>query len=103
MDMTSEDKAKQFKLRLPEELLNRMIQLSEMYHHRSVNQVIFEVLTYYLDFWEQAEQAKLNKISEQRTSVADPMALASTKGSAEASKNRHGDKLIPEPLKIPII
>lgn len=106
MGTTLKDKVKQFKLRAPEELLNRMAQLSETYVRRSVNQVIVEVLTYYLDFWEQAEQARLKKISEQRVSVADPMTLdrvSSTKRSAEASKDRSVDTLIIEPLRIPII
>jgi hypothetical protein len=105
MGTASEDKIKQFKLRAPEDLLNRVAKLSETYDRRSANQVIVEVLTYYLDFWEQAEQARLKKISEQRVSVADPMTLDAslTKHSAEAGKGRIVDTLITEPLKIPII
>src|SRR5947209_19912260 len=105
MGTTLKDKVKQFKLRAPEDLFNRIAQLSETYDRRSVNQVIVEVLTYYLDFWEQAEQAKLKKISEQRVSVADPMTLEAslTKRSAEAGKDRTVDTLITEPLKIPIM
>ena len=105
MGTASEDKVKQFKLRAPEDLLNRVAQLSETYDRRSANQVIVEVLTYYLDFWEQTEQARLRKISEQRVSVADPMTLEAslTKRSAEAGKDRTVDTLITEPLKIPII
>jgi hypothetical protein len=106
MGTTLENKVKQFKLRAPEDLLNRIALLSEKYDRRSVNQVIVEVLTYYLDFWEQAEQARLKKISEQRVSVADPMALGGaslTKHSVEASKDRTVDTLTTEPLKIPII
>lgn len=105
MGTVSEDKVKQFKLRAPEDLLGRVAQLSETYDRRSANQVIVEVLTYYLDFWEQAEQARLKKISEQRVSVADPMTLDAslTKRSAEAGKDRAVGTLITEPLKIPII
>ena len=105
MGTASEDRIKQFKLRAPEDLLNRVAQLSETYDRRSANQVIVEVLTYYLDFWEQAEQARLKKISEQRVSVADPMTLEAslTKRSTEAGKDRTVDTLITEPLKIPII
>lgn len=105
MGTASEDKVKQFKLRAPEDLLNRVAKLSETYDRRSANQVIVEVLTYYLDFWEQAEQARLKKISEQRVSVADPMTLDAslTKRSAEAGRDRTVDTLITEPLKIPII
>lgn len=105
MGTALEDKIKQFKLRAPEDLLNRVAKLSETYDRRSANQVIVEVLTYYLDFWEQAEQARLKKISEQRVSVADPMTLGAslTKRSAEAGKDRTVGTLITEPLKIPII
>lgn len=103
MGTSSEAKIKQIKLRVPEELFHRIDELSERYHHRSANQIIFEVLTYYLDLWEQAEQAKLKKISEQRYSVANPMALdSSTKGSLELGKDRHGDTFTPEPLKTPL-
>src|SRR2546421_12671921 len=107
MDTTSENSVKQFKLRVPEELLNRIAQLSETYDRRSTNQVIVEVLTYYLDFWEQAEQARLNKISEQRVSVADltarDRASSAKRRSAEASNARPIDTFSTEPLKIPII
>jgi hypothetical protein len=105
MGTASEGKVKQFKLRAPEDLLDRVAKLSETYDRRSANQVIVEVLTYYLDFWEQAEQARLKKISEQRVSVADLMTLDAslTKRSAEAGKDRTVDTLITEPLKIPII
>jgi hypothetical protein len=105
MGTNLEDKVKQFKLRAPEDLLNRIAQLTETYDRRSVNQVIVEVLTYYLDFWEQAEQARFKKISEQRVSVADPMTLEASlaKRSAEAGRDRNVDTLITEPLKIPII
>lgn len=105
MGTASEDKIKQFKLRAPGDLLDRVAKLSETYDRRSANQVIVEVLTYYLDFWEQAEQARLKKISEQRVSVADLMTrdASLTKRSAEARKDRTVDTLITDPLKIPII
>ncbi len=99
MGTNLEENVKQFKLRVPEELLSRITQLSERYNRRSVNQVIVDVLTYYLDFWEQAEQARLNKISEQRVSVADLMA----QDRATASTPRPVDTFMTEPLKIPII
>lgn len=61
----------QYKVRIPEELVERLDALAEKYGRRSGNQVAAEVLEIYTSMWEEAESARMAVIEKQKTRLTD--------------------------------
>jgi hypothetical protein len=82
-------KTDQLLLRPPVELIDRLEKAAEKYRKEASNrnQVAVEVLDQYLEFWEQAEEAKLAVMSQQRAGLLEAsqpyMSGRGTKGEAE--------------------
>ncbi len=72
INMTDE---KSFRLRAPEELLERIAALGEKYGGKSSNTVMVEILSNYADLWEAAEQARLDEIERQKARVLEERSL----------------------------
>lgn len=71
----------QYKIRISEELAERLDRLSTQYGRKSGNQIAAEVLENYLDFWEQAEMAKLSVIEQQREQLEITQPYMSGRGT----------------------
>ena len=56
--------------RLCDALVERLNQMARDYNRKSGNQIAAEILEYYADFWEHAEQAKLAMLEQQRAGLA---------------------------------
>lgn len=59
----------QFKLRIPDELIAALVTAARNHNRRSAQQVAEEIIQTYLPFWEQAEQVKKNRVSQQREAL----------------------------------
>jgi predicted transcriptional regulator len=62
----------QYKVRLDENVIKRLDQIAQRYGRRSGNMVAAEVIEQYLDFWENAEQAKVAVLEQQRAALLAP-------------------------------
>lgn len=87
--LSSTDMVKQFKMYLPEEKVAELDSAADRFHRRSGQQVAEEVINLFLIYWEQAEQAKLNRIEDQRESIIGSIArVPTTKANLNDSKPR---------------
>jgi hypothetical protein len=64
-------------------LVEQLDEAVEKFGKRSRNEIAVEILETYFPFWEQAEQAKLNLIEEQRTGLFGVGAYARGKTTKE--------------------
>jgi predicted transcriptional regulator len=67
--MPPETSTTQFKVRISDALVERLNQMARDYNRKSGNQIAAEILEYYADFWEHAEQAKLAMLEQQRAGL----------------------------------
>lgn len=81
----------QFLLRPSKRLINRLKALAEKYGKTSGQQVMLEVVEQYLDFWEEAEEAKQATIRGQRKSIGKK-AKSEGKKKAPAKKKSASKK-----------
>lgn len=85
-------KTEQFLLRPSDDLIERLRKAARMYKRASGQQVALEVIDQYLDFWERAEDKKLQEINRQRESLDTRLLKQanSREGSGESGSKRRG-------------
>lgn len=106
----------QYKLRITEDVIKRLDEIARRYGRRSGNQVAAEIIEQYLDFWEQAEQAKVGVLEKQRSVLSaggarakqGPTTTANSATSTTAAASTQAaiepvNLSYPEPVRVPVI
>ena len=81
-------KTDQFLLRLNVELIGKLKALAEKYGKSSGQQVAVEIIEQYVDFWEEAEEAKQEVIRRQRETLEIRLKEANGSKGKGASKKK---------------